>query len=62
MSTPTRSTDDPRELERDWMLHQQGLDDTIESTFPASDPLSTIPDPVPDVEHTGERKEPPEPS
>lgn len=38
--------------------HQQGLDDTIESTFPASDPLSTIPDPVPDPEHTGERKEP----
>lgn len=39
-------------------LRQRALDDTVEGSFPASDPLSTIPDPLPDVEHTGERKEP----
>jgi hypothetical protein len=39
-------------------LREKSLDETIESTFPASDPASTIPDPIPDVEHTGERKEP----
>ena len=36
---------------------EQGLDDTIESSFPASDPLSTCPAPVADLERTGERHE-----
>lgn len=34
---------------------EQSLDETIESTFPASDPPSTIPAPEPDLEHTGGR-------
>ena len=49
---PARRTPDEEDL------HQRALDDTVEGTFPASDPPSTIPDPLPDVEHTGERKEP----
>jgi hypothetical protein len=34
---------------------EHSLDETIESTFPASDPPSTIPAPEPDLEHTGDR-------
>jgi hypothetical protein len=34
---------------------ERSLDETIESTFPASDPLSTIPAPEPDLERTGQR-------
>lgn len=31
--------------EEEWRVREAALDETIEDTFPASDPLSTIPNP-----------------
>lgn len=31
--------------EEEWRIREAALDETIEDTFPASDPLSTIPNP-----------------
>jgi hypothetical protein len=44
MPTSRRSHHAVTREERD--RREAGLDDTLEGTFPASDPLSTIPDPI----------------
>jgi hypothetical protein len=46
-----------KNLDAERLAHEKALDETIEGSFPASDPSSTIPDPPSDVEHTGERRE-----
>lgn len=44
LRTPRKSTAEPTAASKE--AHEQGLDKTLADTFPASDPLSTIPDPA----------------
>lgn len=40
-----RSHEHPHSREEEQRIREAALDETIEETFPASDPLSTIPNP-----------------
>ena len=42
--------DQPAEQEDEREKRERGMDQTLEDTYPASDPLSTIPDPEEDAE------------
>ena len=47
--TPSRAGH-PVEQEDEHEKRERGMDQTLEDTYPASDPLSTIPDPEEDSE------------
>jgi len=45
MSKEAGCTDPPVDPENEREKRERGMDQTLEGTYPASDPLSTIPDP-----------------